>query len=167
MCTYSNYGYRIAHAGHGTHQEGDGLCTRGGRLIAVQSHHPMNCFDFIFMDSRMPKMNGLVTTAKLREMGFRNTIMGFTGNAMDEDVAEFLAAGVDIVLPKPLKMAHLDCLLRYCTEHGSGTTPLLPFDSEPSVSNAPSGGTSKLAKTNTAQQPPPQRSLASILGIEK
>lgn len=134
-------------------QEGDGFAA----LKAVQSR-PIDFFDFIFMDSRMPKMNGLVTTAKLREMGFGNIIVGFTGNAMDEDVAEFLAAGVDIVLPKPLKMAHLDCLLRYCSEHGTHSTLPSTFGGQ----NKKEGEREEGSLSSSAQ-----RSLASILGIEK
>jgi CheY-like chemotaxis protein len=61
----------------------------------VQQQGPAH-FDIIFMDSRMPKMNGLVTTQRLREQGYRHLIIGFTGNAMKEDVGEFLAAGVDV-----------------------------------------------------------------------
>ena len=141
-------------------QEGDGFAA----LKAVQSH-PIGFFDFIFMDSRMPKMNGLVTTAKLRDMGFRNIIVGFTGNAMDEDVAEFLAAGVDIVLPKPLKMAHLDCLLRYCSEHGT-TTLLQNFTRHHTREEEKECSSSTISRAGN-ETSSPQKSLASILGIEK
>jgi CheY-like chemotaxis protein len=82
-------------------------------------------FDLVFMDSRMPKMNGLVCTGKLRELGFTGLVIGFTGNAMQEDVDEFLTAGADLVFPKPLKMTHLDSLLKYCSAHGT-RSPMLP-----------------------------------------
>lgn len=125
-------------------QAGDGFAA----LEIVQAH-PLDFFDFVFMDSRMPKMSGLVTTQKLRELGFRNILIGFTGNAMEEDVEEFLAAGVDIVLPKPLKMAHLDSLLQYCSVHGSRSA--LRFG-EVDPKRGPASG---------------NRSLAALIGIDK
>ena len=94
----------------------------GQSAIAAVENRPLDHFDFIFMDSRMPKMSGLATTQRLREMGFKQIVVGFTGNAMEEDIDEFLAAGADLVLPKPLKMAHLDSLLLYCHAHGSQST---------------------------------------------
>jgi CheY-like chemotaxis protein len=67
-------------------------------------------------------MSGLVATQKLRELGYNNIVVGFTGNAMEEDVDEFLMAGADLVLPKPLKMSYLDNLLLYCHAHGTRTS---------------------------------------------
>ena len=40
-------------------------------------------------------------TKRIREGGFKNLIAGVTGNIMEDDVAEYLRAGADIVFGKP------------------------------------------------------------------
>ena len=50
-------------------------------------------------------------TKVLRGYGYRNLIIGLTGNALDEDVAAFLEAGADLVLPKPLRPPQLEAVL--------------------------------------------------------
>lgn len=52
------------------------------------------------------------------DLQFENLIIGVTGNALDDDVAAFLAAGADLVLAKPLRLHQLDALLSYCGSHG-------------------------------------------------
>eukprot|EP01038_Epipyxis_sp_PR26KG_P015193 gene15193-20465_t len=86
--------------------------------IQVVSERGANFFDVIFMDSIMPIRCGPETASWLREYGYRNLIIGVTGNAMDEDIAAFESAGADCVLAKPMKMDHLELLLEYCKLHG-------------------------------------------------
>ena len=62
-------------------------------------------------------------TQEIRALGFSNLIIGLTGNAMDEDVAAFLAAGVDIVFAKPMTMDYLNLLFAYVSVHGNGSIP--------------------------------------------
>ena len=50
-------------------------------------------------------------------------IVGITGNALDEEVAQFIHAGADLVLMKPLLMETMQALLHYCVLHGTTTTP--------------------------------------------
>ncbi|KAJ7696469.1 hypothetical protein B0H17DRAFT_1053342 [Mycena rosella] len=75
-------------------------------------------FDVIFLDNQMPLLSGLKAVAKLREWGRRDFTIGVTGkrwlhlfcaktqfetgNALLEDQEEYLAAGVDHVLTKPV-----------------------------------------------------------------
>lgn len=54
----------------------------------------------------------------LRSIGFANTLVGLTGNAMDVDIEFFEEAGVDAVLIKPLNIDRLDKVLGYCGEYG-------------------------------------------------
>lgn len=85
-------------------------------------------FDFIFMDNTMPVMvcmpnppwsipshsfsqTGIECTRRLREMGYYNILIGLTGNTFDEELSEFLSAGADLVLSKPLKHGLFDSLL--------------------------------------------------------
>jgi signal transduction histidine kinase/FixJ family two-component response regulator len=76
-------------------------------------------FKVIFLDNFMPNMNGMDCTRKLRKFKFEGIIVGLTGNALDEDVAEFTSAGADIVLSKPLKMNQVDKFIEYLEQYGS------------------------------------------------
>ena len=55
-----------------------------------------------------------------RESGavYGNLLVGLTGNAMDEDLAEFHEAGADMTIGKPLKTKLLTELFRFCHDHG-------------------------------------------------
>ncbi|TFK39719.1 hypothetical protein BDQ12DRAFT_681093 [Crucibulum laeve] len=56
----------------------------------------------VFLDNQMPVMSGLKTVEKLRELGRNDFIVGVTGNALLTDQREYLDAGVDRVLTKPV-----------------------------------------------------------------
>lgn len=106
-------------------------------------------YDIIFLDNVMPALNGIATSAIMRgapnismaaldlspgseaerevhlfrQAGvvYRNLLVGLTGNAMDEDLAEFHDAGADMTIGKPLKTKLLTELFRFCGEHGCGS----------------------------------------------
>lgn len=42
--------------------------------------------------------NGLEATKLLRKGGYKNLVVGVTGNVLDDDVSEYQAAGADIIL---------------------------------------------------------------------
>jgi signal transduction histidine kinase/ActR/RegA family two-component response regulator len=63
-------------------------------------------FDAILMDVRMPRMDGLEATRRMRALeatrGPRTPILAVSANAADEDRAAGLAAGMDDYLAKPV-----------------------------------------------------------------
>lgn len=61
---------------------------------------------------------GVVAASKLREAGFKNIIVGLSGNALHEDVEIFEASGADAVISKPMNAGVLDLLLMYCEKYG-------------------------------------------------
>jgi signal transduction histidine kinase/ActR/RegA family two-component response regulator len=68
-------------------------------------------YDIIFMDCSMPELDGYEATSQLRramELGARRIpIVALTANAMAEDQAKCLAAGMDDHLSKPI---HIDAI---------------------------------------------------------
>ena len=63
-------------------------------------------YDLIFMDSRMPVLDGLQATREIRSRGGRLAdipIIAFTANAFPEDVQACLAAGMDDFVAKPVQ----------------------------------------------------------------
>ncbi len=64
-------------------------------------------FDLIFMDARMPRMDGLTATRALRDAGNSTYIIGVSADAMNEERDAALAAGMDDYLPKPISQVAL------------------------------------------------------------
>jgi two-component system, sensor histidine kinase len=63
-------------------------------------------FDVVLMDVRMPGMDGLETTRRIRALGGlggRVPIIGLTAHTLRNDVERCLAAGMDGHLAKPLE----------------------------------------------------------------
>ncbi|KAF8509178.1 hypothetical protein BU17DRAFT_56291, partial [Hysterangium stoloniferum] len=73
-------------------------------------------FSIIFLDNQMPIMSGLGTSRHLRAAGRRDLVVGVTGNALISDQKEYLDAGVDHVLTKPVKETSLKAMLEAAHE---------------------------------------------------
>ena len=52
----------------------------------------------------MPNLNGTEATQKMRDYGYKGVVIGVTGNALPEDINEFLDHGADGVVSKPFDM---------------------------------------------------------------
>ena len=69
-------------------------------------------FDLILMDIQMPRMDGLTATRTIRareaELGRpRTPIIALTANAMPHQVEDYVAAGMDGFVPKPIDLSTL------------------------------------------------------------
>ena len=69
-------------------------------------------FDAILMDVRMPNIDGIEATRRLRGRGLTLPIIALTADAVAEQGAECLSAGCSGYIPKPLDLAQLVKLLR-------------------------------------------------------
>ncbi|KAF8159373.1 hypothetical protein B0H34DRAFT_703185 [Crassisporium funariophilum] len=74
----------------------------------------------VFLDNQMPVMSGLSVVEKLRELGRTDYIVGVTGNALLSDQEEYLDAGVDRVLTKPVLERSLKDILVHADERRRG-----------------------------------------------
>ena len=77
--------------------------------IAVElfEKHEPGYYDAILMDMRMPEMDGLEATKKIRSMDRADAktipVIALTANAFDEDVQRSMQAGLDAHLSKPVE----------------------------------------------------------------
>ena len=83
-----------------------------GRIaVEMFAAHPEGWYDAILMDMRMPEMDGLEATARIRAMDRSDAktipIIALTANAFDEDVQRSLQAGLNAHLSKPVDPADI------------------------------------------------------------
>jgi signal transduction histidine kinase/ActR/RegA family two-component response regulator len=89
---------------------------------AVQAAHKRR-YGVILMDIRMPVMDGLEATRAIRAsaseggLNASTPIIAVTANALDEDRAMCVQAGMNDFLAKPLLMDHLDRCIRQWLPH--------------------------------------------------
>ena len=95
------------------------IANNGKVAVDMFATHEVGCYDAILMDMRMPEMDGLEATRKIRAMNRRDAktipIIALTANAFDEDVQRSLQAGLNAHLSKPVEpdalFATLECLI--------------------------------------------------------
>jgi signal transduction histidine kinase/CheY-like chemotaxis protein/HAMP domain-containing protein len=68
-------------------------------------------YDIIFMDHFMPKMDGIEAVKIIREMGYTQSIVALTANALTGQAEMFLANGFDDFISKPIDIRQLDIVL--------------------------------------------------------
>jgi signal transduction histidine kinase/DNA-binding response OmpR family regulator len=92
----------IGRMGHRIDIAGDGI----EALKAVTARH----YDLILMDIQMPRMDGITATRRIRALGGPTSevpIVAMTANVLPEQVREFLAAGMNGHVAKPVRQADL------------------------------------------------------------
>ena len=90
------------------------LCNSGKKAIeAVKAKH----YDLVFMDHRMPEMDGVETTLRIRRMSQENPyfasmpIIALTANALSGIEELFLQNGFSGFMPKPIDTVKLNSIL--------------------------------------------------------
>ena len=83
------------------------LACNGKIAVEMFEAHEPGYYDAILMDMRMPEMDGLEATRRIRAMDRRDAkeipIIALTANAFDEDVQRSLQAGLNAHLSKPVQ----------------------------------------------------------------
>ncbi|TDL16755.1 hypothetical protein BD410DRAFT_901857 [Rickenella mellea] len=92
-----------------THRNSTGLVSTkpDGDVPVVDVYN----YDVIFLDNQMPVMSGLDTVTALRDINRTDLVVGVTGNALMSDQQEYLDAGADRVLTKPVLEQSLKAML--------------------------------------------------------
>ena len=71
-----------------------------------------NHYDLVFMDMMMPVMGGLEATQALRALGSEVPVIALTANVMQEHREQFIAAGAEGFLEKPINKNQLNAILQ-------------------------------------------------------
>ena len=78
-------------------------------LKKVQTACDEGCpYHVVLMDYKMPNLDGPDTARRLRSHGFDGLIVGVTGMTETCDIDDFMSAGADFVLTKPVNEDELD-----------------------------------------------------------
>lgn len=85
------------------------LAKNGQEAVAFASKQS---FDLILMDMRMPIMDGIEATQILRGRGYKKPIIAHTANVMKKHLEQFVQAGSDDVLAKPIDQNELRRILK-------------------------------------------------------
>jgi signal transduction histidine kinase len=88
-----------------------GVANEGSAGVVMALREP---WDLVFMDLRMPGIDGLEATRRLRAqlVGRKLPVVALTANVLPEDRAACLAAGMDDFLAKPVLQEDVDACLR-------------------------------------------------------
>jgi CheY-like chemotaxis protein len=82
-------------------------CASGQEALEMCQHRS---WDLVLMDIQMPGMDGLETAQKIRtELGQKDLcIVALTANSLEAERVSYMAAGMDGVVSKPLRLADLE-----------------------------------------------------------
>ena len=64
-------------------------------------------FDLVFMDSRMPIMDGITATKEIRKLGKNIPIIAMTAGTTEEEKNQYILAGMNDYVAKPVKVSIL------------------------------------------------------------
>jgi CheY-like chemotaxis protein len=67
--------------------------------------------DIILMDMRMPGMDGVEATHKIRQLGYKGDIIAVTANASTQDRQACIDAGMNDFIAKPVEVDALEIIL--------------------------------------------------------
>lgn len=68
--------------------------------------------DLVFMDMRMPEMDGIEATQHIKQLGYAGEIIAVTANASEDDRQACLTAGMSGFISKPIVMGDLEITIK-------------------------------------------------------
>jgi PAS domain S-box-containing protein len=131
------------------------VANNGREALALLEERP---FDLVLMDVQMPELDGLETTAMIREReqqtGQHMPIVALTAHALKGDLERCLAAGMDAYMAKPLQPRELAAVLQQFGPGGRDT-------------RATSGGPAKVAGGLASAEGKPAHAVDERLLLER
>ena len=110
------------------------LASNGREALSILANQT---FDAILIDIQMPEMNGLEATAAIRQTesgtGRHVPIIAMTANAMKGDREQYLAAGMDDYIAKPIHPTQLYPLLEKYANFSKAETDTQPVSADHDV----------------------------------
>ena len=85
--------------------------TADSGFAAIEKIKSGKTYDIVFMDHMMPKMDGIETTEKLRELGYKGVIVALTANALAGNDEMFTQHSFDGFISKQIDIRHLNAVL--------------------------------------------------------
>jgi len=98
----------LTHEGHHVDVVSNGL----EAFEAIKSQK----FDIVFMDLRMPIMDGIEARQRIRDWeddGQHTFIVALTASYLAEDGQKLFEAGIDNYISKPFELVHIERMLKY------------------------------------------------------
>jgi CheY-like chemotaxis protein len=80
------------------------LAASGEEALEIAGRSSWDC---VFMDIRLPGINGIETMRRLRDGGARGPFVALTAYAMQGDAERFLAEGFDAYIAKPVRISEV------------------------------------------------------------
>lgn len=123
-----------------------GFCTKLGHSVEIAVNGKIatqmaasKSYDLILMDNHMPEMNGVEATRYLREtLQLKTLIFAYTADVFRQAHDDFIAAGADHVLTKPLQRdSFTDALSNFSHRIAPTTTPINADSNVISLHRAP------------------------------
>jgi CheY-like chemotaxis protein len=87
------------------------VATANSGFEAIDLIKEGNTYDIIFMDHMMPQLDGIETTHRLRALGYKDTIVALTANALAGNDLMFMKNGFDGFISKPIDVRSLNAVL--------------------------------------------------------
>jgi CheY-like chemotaxis protein len=90
------------------------MAANGIEVLQALERQP---YDLVFMDVKMPEMDGITATREIRQRWPKNgpKIIAITAYALDGDREKCLEVGMDDYLAKPVQRSELALVLKRCT----------------------------------------------------
>ncbi|MCL2125505.1 MAG: PAS domain S-box protein [Oscillospiraceae bacterium] len=80
-------------------------------FAAIEKIKNGSVYDIVFMDHMMPKMDGVEATKIIRQMGYKESIVALTANAVSGQAEIFLGNGFNDFIAKPIDVRQLNGVL--------------------------------------------------------
>lgn len=96
-------GYDVVEAGNG--DDAIDICNKFLQSMLVGLEPDEEPFLAIFLDNHMPGRSGPSTCRVIRQLGYKRLILGTTGDASDKVKCDFISAGANEVMIKPINIS--------------------------------------------------------------